>query len=87
MSTHLLDNASDLAATIEQVTRARMAEGDSAGEVGPHIAGAVLDLVLPVVAGDLLALDLIEKALALVDWGKVAQTTMYEIEGVNPWKV
>jgi hypothetical protein len=83
--TTLLDNETDLAETIEAIVRARMPEGDSAGEIGPHLEGAVLDLILPVVAGDLPALDLMEKVLGLVDWGKVAQAAIWEVEGVDPW--
>ena len=87
MNSQLLDNRADLAQTIEAVTEGRMAEGDTASEIGPHLAGAVLDLVLPVVAGDLLALDLMEETLKLVDWAKVAQKEMDRLEGVDRWKI
>lgn len=87
MNSKLLDNRADLAQTIEAVTEGRMAEGDTASEIGPHISGAVLDLVLPVVAGDLLALDLIEETLSLVDWSRVAQKEIDRLEGVDRWKM
>lgn len=87
MRSSLLDNRADLETLCHRVTAERLAEGDSAGEIGPHLEGKVTDLLLPVVAGDLLALDLVTEVLALVDWGKVAQGYVYKVEGVNPWKI
>jgi len=83
----LTTNRADLDALCVEVSTARMAEGDTAGEVGEHLRGAVTDLILPVVAGDLLALDLVNEVLSLVRWGEVAQKYMDRIEGIDRWKI
>ncbi len=64
------------------LVRERLDVGDTPSEIGEHLEGAVADMVLPGVSG-LTERKLMEDALALVDWAKVAQGYVDRINGTG----
>ncbi len=67
------------------IVRERLSEGDTASEVAPHLEGAVFDEVLPAIGAGLEARVLLEAALGLVDWSRVAERLIWQLEGSDPW--
>lgn len=68
-----------------RVTAERRKAGDSTAEIGFHLRDRTFDLLLPALGTDLHAQDIAMEALALVDWGKIAERIGWKITGVNPW--